>query len=125
VNKIITVCSKIWANISALTLLGWLISAVVGAIISHFVEAYLSRSKKEADMAQYYVANMPIHCHPKASMELDEQVKRFIEASRRAKAGGRGIPVWRNDCSMGENFSITLEENMRFKETLDTLTQAK
>ena len=90
------------------------------------MDNYLDQSKEEANLARYYVASMPTHCHPKTSLELDDQIKHFIEASRRARANGRGIPVWREDCSIGANYSITLEERAGIKDSIvDTLIPAK
>jgi hypothetical protein len=107
---------KAWPSISNLIL--WLSGVVVGALITHFIEGYLNRSKEEADLAQYYVASMPSQCRPRTSLELDDQVKRFIAATRRARAHGDGIPVWREDCSIGAHFSITLKEGTGIKEKL-------
>ena len=96
-------------------LAGTIIGAVVGALITHKIESYLNRERDDAELARYYVASMPTHCKAKASLELDEQVKRFIEATRRARAKGHGIPIWRDDCSIGAQFSINLQEQLELK----------
>ena len=105
---------KIWSR-----LLGWFIAAVCGAIISNVVTNYLNRSKEETSLAQYYVAMMPTQCKPKTSKELDDKVKRFKEALKNAKSDGRGIPVWRDDCSIGTDYSITFKEQIGVKDMIN------
>ena len=99
-----------------LWLFGAIFGAIIGAFITHQIESFLNREKDEADLAKYYVAAMPLHCKPKTSLELDEKIKRFIEATRRSRANGNGIPIWREDCSIGAQFSITLQEQLELKE---------
>lgn len=59
---------------------------------------------------------MPPQCKPKTSQELDDKVKRFKGALKKAKSDGRGIPVWRDDCSIGSNYSLTLKEQIGVKD---------
>lgn len=105
---------QIWPSVSNLA--WWTIGIMCGALITHWIESILNREKEETDLARYYVAAMPSHCRPNSSRELDEQIKRFIEATRRARAAGEGIPVWREDCSIGADLSIKLHEQIGVKE---------
>jgi len=97
--------------------LGWFIAAVCGAIISNVVTNYLNRSREETSIAQYYVAMLPPQCKPKTSQELDNKVNRFKEALKKAKSDRRGMPVWREDCSIGTHYSLTLQEQIGVEET--------
>lgn len=103
---------KMLARASLINFLWWLFGALVGAVISHWVGSYLDRSKEDDILSRYYVSSMPPQCRPKTSMELDEQVKKFKDATKRAKADGRGIAVWRDDCSIGVHYSIELNERI-------------
>lgn len=98
----------------------WVIGVVFGAVITHRVDSYLDQSKDDAELARYYVASMPPYCKPSTSLELDDQIKRFVEATRRARAAGKGIPVWREDCSIGAHFSIQLKDEIKLKYNLKT-----
>jgi hypothetical protein len=93
----------------------WLVGVIVGAVLTHQIEGFLNREKDESDLAKYYVASMPLHCKPKTSVELDAQIKQFIEATRRSKANGNGIPIWREDCSIGAQYSMNLQERLDFR----------
>jgi len=105
---------KIWPG-----LLWWFIGAIFGAIISNIVTNYLNRSKEETSLAQYYVAMMPPQCKPKTSKELDDKIKRFKEALKKAKSDRRGIPVWRDDCSIGIDYSLTLKDQINLKDRIN------
>ena len=96
----------------------WVIGIVVGAIITHRVDNFLDQAKDDSELARYYVASMPPHCKPSSSLEFDDQIKRFVEATRRARAAGDGIPVWRNDCSIGAHFSVNLDDEIRLHDNL-------
>jgi hypothetical protein len=94
----------------------WIVGVVVGAIITHQVDEFLNQAKDDTEMARYYVASMPTHCKPSNSLELDNRIKRFVEATRRARASGEGIPVWREDCSIGAHFSRSFKETLGVSE---------
>ncbi|MEQ1657016.1 MAG: hypothetical protein ABL960_15105 [Nitrospira sp.] len=105
---------KSWPSLSKP--LWWLVLVVFGAVINHGVEGYLNSEKEDQELAKYYVASMPLHCQPKTSMELDERIRRFVESTKRTRADGRGIPIWREDCSIGALFALEFEEQLRAKE---------
>lgn len=104
------VAQKVWPRVSKFS--WWMIGVVFGAIITHQVDKFLDQAKDDTEMARYYVASMPSHCKPSTSIELDDRIKRFVEATKRARATGGGIPVWREDCSIGAHFSRIFNEKL-------------
>ena len=106
-KQVISNITKVW---------WWVIGIVFGALITHAVESYLNQEKEERMLAMYYVANMPPQCKAKTSKELDQQIKTFVEAAKRGRPEGRGMPVWRDDCSIGAEFSLKLGERLGARE---------
>lgn len=90
----------------------WVLSAVGTGVIGYYVGAVLSRTDEQRAWARSYVLAMPERCRT-SSKDFEAQVQRFLEAAKRARADGRGIPVWREDCSIGAEYSITLSESAR------------
>jgi len=71
---------------------------------------YKGIRKAEIDDARYYVATT--HCAhlPKNSREVQQSVDKYVDAKRRAKEDGRGVPIIRDDCSVGVDWSININE---------------
>jgi hypothetical protein len=107
---------KLWPNLT--NLIWWLVGVVCGAFITHPIDNYLNREKEEQDLVRYYVTNMPTQCKGKNSIELDQRSKDFAEAARRARASGKGMPVWREDCSIGAQFSLDFNERLDVNESV-------
>jgi hypothetical protein len=107
---------KLWPNLT--NLFWWLGGIVCGAFINHAIESYLNRDKEDLYVARYNVENMPAQCKAKSSIELDQRIKDFVESMRRARANGKGIPVWREDCSIGAQFSLDFKERLDMNESV-------
>lgn len=101
-----------WKTISR-WLVSLALSSAVSGVIGYYVGQYLNRSTEEEKDARYAVAAMLLRCPVKDSRDLDARVSAYLTALRRAKADGRGGPEWREDCSIGVNWSITISERIK------------
>lgn len=90
-----------------------LVSSLVSGAIGFYVGKYLGRSSEEEKIAQYAVVAMLPGCPVKDSKELETRVATYLSALKRARADGRGAPVWREDCTIGVEWSITIPERIR------------
>lgn len=67
--------------------------------------------REEEITAQLVVHAFSPLCPIKDSREFNSRVKKYLDALRKAKADGRGAPAYRSDCSIGVDWSLTLNES--------------
>lgn len=93
----------------------WLTSYLASAVIGFYVGQYLDRPRQEREIAQYTIATMLPRCPVKDSKELETRVAAYLGALKRTRPDGRGVPVWREDCTIGVDLGITITERIRLK----------
>lgn len=95
---------------------------LIGVALGWFGNYYFyQKARREADankdetIARYVVAAM-LPRHPvKDSYELRQRVDQYLVALRRTKADHRGTPVYRENGSIGVDWSISVGENISIK----------
>lgn len=78
-----------------------------------------AQTREDRQIAQYAIAAMLPDFPVKDSKELDQRVTRYLDALSRARADGRGVPVVRQDGSIGVEWSITITDTIQLSGSLD------
>lgn len=77
-----------------------------------------SAVREEENIARYVVLSMALRYPLKDSRDLDSRVKSYLDALRKTKADKRGVPVYRDDGSIGVDWSLSFEESVTLQESL-------
>lgn len=100
------------------------ISLLIGALLSWLVSYYFYQKAEKANamredetIARYFVLGMSQRYPFKDSRELESRIKSYLEALRRAKADGRGVPVYREDGSIGVDWSLKLSDSLKLNDS--------
>ncbi len=73
--------------------------------------------REDETIARYVVLAMSPRYPIKDSRELDRRVESYLDALRRSKADGRGVPVYRDDGSIGIDWSLKLNDSLQLNES--------
>jgi ABC-type antimicrobial peptide transport system permease subunit len=96
-----------------------LIGIIVGGLISWLVSRYYYKKQADAETAKYAVMAM-LHNHPvKDSKELQQRIDKYRDALMRTKKDKRGIPVWRDDGTIGVDWSLSITDNINPHDSLN------
>jgi hypothetical protein len=95
---------------------------LLGALLSWLGNYYYyskaqrrAEANKDQEIARYVVAAM-LPQHPvKDSYELKQRIGQYLNALRRTRTDSRGTPVYREDGSIGVDWSINLDEKLSIK----------
>lgn len=90
-----------------------LLSALIGAMVGYYFNGWMTRGEHEDTTARWAVASMLQRCPVKDSTELEARKDTYLAALRRAKKDGRGVPVWREDCTIGAHYTVPLGDTLR------------
>lgn len=103
------------AAVEVKDLLMLLVGVVLGGLLSFLASLYFYRralrdstAREEEAIARYVVAAMLLRHPPRDSQDVDRRVQTYLEALRRTKADKRGVPVYREDGSIGVEWSLSL-----------------
>ena len=92
---------------------------LLGALLSWLGNYYYyskaqrgAQAVKHQEIARYVVAAM-LPQHPvKDSYELQQRIEQYLTALRRTKADHRGTPVYRENGTIGVDWSINIKEDL-------------
>jgi hypothetical protein len=102
-----------------------LIGIIVGGIITWLVSRYYYKKQADAETAKYVVMAM-LPQHPvKDSKELQQRIDKYHDALMRTKKDKRGIPVWRDDGTIGVDLSISITDTINLHDSLNTTKKGK
>jgi hypothetical protein len=102
-----------------------LIGLLIGAVFSWAVSAYYYRQasreaaeQEDLNHARHVVVAMAAQHPIRDSQDFEKRVAAYLEALRRGRADGRGVPVYRSDGSIGVLFSVELSDRLKLRERL-------
>ena len=93
-----------------------IISCIVGltggGITTWLVARWYYIKGKDEETARYVVLAM-LRQHPvEDSRELQERIDQYLDALKRTKKDKRGVPIYREDGSIGVDWSLDFREKM-------------
>jgi hypothetical protein len=99
------------------------VGILVGSALSLGIGVYFylralhdTAAQEDINRARHVVAAMAT-LHPiRNSQDFEERVAAYLDALRRGRADGRGVPVYREDGSIGVLFSIEIAEYLKLGE---------
>jgi hypothetical protein len=97
-------------------ILNLVLSALIGALLSWAVTAYYYYKSEDENIARYSVAAMFHRCPVKDSRQYEARIGAYLDALARTKKDGRGVPVWREDCSIAVDWSLVVADTLSWKD---------
>lgn len=94
---------------------GAALGALVSFVILYPLESYFDRPREEENIARWAAASMYQRCPARDSREAEVRINTYLDALRRAKKDGWGVPIVRDDCSIGVHWSIEVKEKFHLK----------
>ena len=86
-----------------------------GGLIGCLITTYYIRKQQDVKTAWLVVLAMSTQHPASDSRELQERVVKYLDALNRTKKDGRGVPVYREDGTIGVDWKLTISAVMKAK----------